>query len=208
MSIVNRVQNILTKPAAEWEVIANEPATVGSLFTGYAAILAAIPAIMGIVFTGLLGFGASSMGALGAGLFSMNFVAATAVVGYVIGLVLLYVMSLIVNAVSPSFNGKSDMVQATKLMTYASTPVWVAGLVSWIPIVGWLIGLAAIVYVVYLIYLGLSPVLGVPQDKVAGLTVVIVLLYIVLSVVVGGIITTFLLSMFFGGAMMAGAMAG
>jgi Yip1 domain len=198
VSIVDRAKNIIMKPADEWNVIAAEPATVGGLFTGYAMILAALPLIAAIVFTGALGLSAAGMGAI----------AGMAVIGYVLSLVTLYLMSLIVNAVSPSFNGKSDMVESTKLMTYASTPTWVAGLVSWIPVLGALISLGAIAYVVYLIYLGLKPVLGVPQEKVAGFTVVIVLIYIVLSLVVSGIIVGLLFTTFFGSAMMAGAMTG
>ena len=210
MSIVERAKNILLKPADEWNVIAGEPATVGGLFTGYAVILAAIPMVAGILFTGVLGLSAAGLGGMGGGALPMGVsaVAAMAVIGYVLSLVTLYLMSLIVNAVSPSFNGKSDMVQSTKLMTYASTPTWVAGLVSWIPILGGLISLAAIAYVVYLMYLGLKPVLGVPQEKVAGFTVVIVLIYIVLSMIVTGVIVGLLFSTFFGSAMMAGAMAG
>jgi Yip1 domain len=210
MSIVDRAKNIILKPADEWNVIASEPATVGGLFTGYAMILAGIPVAAAVVFTGALGMSAAGMGGMGGGAMAMGFsaVAGLAIIGYVLSLVTLYLMSLIVNTVSPSFNGKSDMVQATKLMTYASTPTWVAGLVSWIPVLGGLISLAAIAYVVYLIYLGLKPVLGVPQEKVAGLTVVIVLIYIVLSLVVSGIIVGLLFSTFFGSAMMAGAMAG
>ena len=210
MSIVDRAKNILMKPADEWNVISGEPATVGGLFTGYAMILAAIPVIAAIVFTGLLGMSAAGLGGMGGGTMAMGFtaIAGMAVIGYVLSLITLYLMSMIVNAVSPSFNGKSDIVQSTKLMTYASTPTWAAGLVSWIPILGGLISLASIAYVVYLIYLGLKPVLGVPQEKVAGFTVVIVLIYIVLSLVVSGIIVGLLFSTFFGSAMMGGAMSG
>ena len=210
MSIVDRAKNILMKPSDEWDVIAGEPATVGGLFTGYAMILAALPLIGAVIFTGALGMSAAGMGGMGGGAMAMGFsaVAGMAVIGYVLSLITLYLMSMIVNAVSPSFNGKSDIVQSTKLMTYASTPTWVAGLLSWIPILGGLVSLAAIAYVVYLIYLGLKPVLGVPQEKVAGFTVVIVLIYIVLSLVVSGIIVGLLFTTFFGGAMMTGAMAG
>ena len=210
MSIVDRAKNIILKPVDEWNAIAGEPATVGGLFTGYAMILAAIPLVAGIIFTGALGINAASFGGMGGGAMAMGLsaVVAMAVIGYVLSLITLYLMSMIVNAVSPSFNGKSDMVQSTKLMTYASTPTWVAGLLSWIPILGGLISLAAIAYVVYLIYLGLKPVLGVPQEKVAGFTVVIVLIYIVLSLIVSGIILGLLFSTFFGGAMMAGALSG
>ena len=210
MSIVDRAKNIILKPAEEWNVIADEPATVNSLFTGYAMILAAIPLVAAVLFTGALGVTAAGLGGMGGGMMTMGFsaVATMAIVGYVLSLVTLYVMSIIVNAVSPSFNGKSDMVQSTKLMTYASTPTWAAGLVSWIPILGGLISLAAIAYVVYLIYLGLQPVLGVPKEKVAGFTVVIVLIYIVLSLVVSGIIVGLLFSTFFGAGMMGGALPG
>ena len=210
MSIVDRAKNIILKPAEEWNVIADEPATVNSLFTGYAMILAAIPLVAAVLFTGALGVTAAGLGGMGGGMMTMGFsaVATMAILGYVLSLVTLYVMSIIVNAVSPSFNGKSDMVQSTKLMTYASTPTWAAGLVSWIPILGGLISLAAIAYVVYLIYLGLQPVLGVPKEKVAGFTVVIVLIYIVLSLVVSGIIVGLLFSTFFGAGMMGGALSG
>lgn len=210
MSIVDRAKNIILKPADEWNVIASEPASVGGLFTGYAVILAAIPLVSAILFTGLLGITAGGFGGMGGGMMALGLgaIAGMAVIGYVLSLVVLYLMSLIVNAVSPSFNGKSDMVQSTKLMTYCSTPTWVAGLVSWIPIIGGLISLAAIAYAVYLIYLGLKPVLGVPQEKVAGFTVVIVLIYIVLSLVVSGVLVGILFTTFFGSSMMAGAMAG
>jgi Yip1 domain len=207
MSLVTRVTNILTKPAAEWEVIANEPATVGGLFTGYAAPLAAIGPIMTILFLGVLGMGSGAMGMPGMNL-GMTFFAATAAATYLISLLVLYLMSMIVKAVSPSFNGNSDMVQATKLMTYASTPAWVAGLLSWIPAIGFLIGLAAIAYVVYLIYLGLKPVMGIPQEKLAGFTVVIVLAYIVLSMVLSAILVGIVVTSVVGTGMMAGAAAG
>ncbi len=210
MSLVDRAKNILLKPAEEWEVIAKEPATVGGLFTGYAVILALLPAIASILFVGLLGIGLSGMGPAGAmmGGAGLSFWAVTAVVGYVVGLVLLWLVSFIVKAIAPSFNGSSDMTQATKLMVYSATPTWIAGLISWIPILGFLASLAAMAYAVYLIYLGVKPVLGVPQEKVAGMTVVTVIVYIIASFIVGALIAGVVMSMFFGGAMMAGAAGG
>ncbi|MBK8374540.1 Yip1 family protein [Sphingorhabdus sp.] len=210
MSFVDRAKNILLQPAQEWEVIAKEPATVGSLFTGYAAILALLPAIASALFMGVLGIGLGGMGAGGAMMagLGMSYWITTAVVGYFVGLGLLWLVSFIVKSVSPSFNGNSDMVQATKLMVYSATPTWVAGLVSWVPVIGMLLSLAAMAYAVYLIYLGVRPVMDIPQEKVAGMTVVTVLIYLVASLVVGAVIATAVISMFFGGAMMAGAASG
>lgn len=206
MSIVDRAKNILLNPKEEWNVIAGENTTVGELFTGYAVILAAIPLIMSILFLGLLGMGSVGLGgAAGVGL-GLGFIATTAIVGYIVGLALLWLVSFIVNAITPSFNGKQDMTQATKLMVYAATPTWVTGLVSWIPILGALFSIAGMAYTVYLIYLGVKPVLSVPDDKVAGMTVVTVLIYIVASLVIGGIIAAAVMSMFFSGAMMGGGL--
>ena len=210
MSIVERAKNIIFKPTDEWNVIAAEPATVGRLFTGYAMPLALILVASEILFSGLLGISAADMMGLGGGIMSMGMtaIAGMAVVGFVLSLVTLFVMGTIVKLVSPSFNGTSDKVQAMKLMTYASTPSWVVALVSWIPFLGALLSFAAVAYVVYLIYLGLHPVLGVPKEKIAGFTVVIVLIYLVLALVISGIVVGLLYSTFFGNPMMGGTLSG
>jgi len=55
--LVARVQGILTKPAAEWDVIDGESSTIQGLFTGYACILAAIIPIVSAL-AGFLAFSA------------------------------------------------------------------------------------------------------------------------------------------------------
>ena len=64
--LVERVKSILLRPAPTWDVIDVEPATTSGLFKNYAMILAAIPAICGLIgvlaFSGMLG-GAFGMGA-------------------------------------------------------------------------------------------------------------------------------------------------
>jgi hypothetical protein len=209
MSIVQRAKNIIIKPADEWNVIASEPATIGGLFTGYAAPLALIPLVSTILFTGLLGISALDMMGLGSGMpTGLMVIASSAVVDFILSLVTLFVMVMIVKRVSPSFNGNSDKVQAMKLMTYASTPSWVVALVSWIPFLGAFLGLGAIVYVVYLIYVGLHPVLGVPKEKVASFTVVIVVIYVVLALIIAGIAAGLLFSTSIGNPMTGGALSG
>jgi len=206
MSLVDRAKNILLNPKSEWDVIAKESAIVGGLFTGYAVPLSVLPVVGSVIAMGLLGIGAGSLAPLGIASVGVGIAAGMAAVGMVLGLVMLWLMSFIVNAVSPSFNGKSDMVSATKLMAYASTPSWIGGLIApFLGPVGGLVSLAAIAYVVYLIYTGIRPVMEVPAEKVAGLTVVIILIYIVLSMILTMFIGAMLITSLFGGAMMAGA---
>ncbi len=209
MSIVQRAKNIIMKPSDEWNVIASEPATIGGLFTDYATPLALIPMVSTLLFNGLLGISAADMMGFGSGMpLDLMAIAGMAILSFIVSLVSLFVMGTLVKLVSPSFNGTSDKVQAMKLMTYASTPSWVVALVSWIPFLGAVLGFAATVYVVYLIYLGLNPVLGVPKEKIAGFTVVIVLIYVVLVLIMSGIVAGLLYSTFFGNPMMGGGISG
>ncbi len=205
MSIVERAKNIILKPTDEWNVIASEPATIGGLFTGYAMPLALIPLVSTILFMGLLGISAADMMGFGGGMpLDLMAIAGMAILSLIVSLVSLFVMGTMVKLVSPSFNGTSDKVQAMKLMTYASTPSWVVALLSWIPFLGAVLGFAAMVYVVYLIYCGLNPVMGVPKEKIAGFTVVIVLIYVVVALIMSGIVY----STFFANPMMGGGMSG
>lgn len=199
MSIVDRAKNILLSPKTEWPAIAAEPATVGSVFT-YAAILALLPLIGSILFTGLLGLGGFGMGMLG-------MIVTLALVGYALSLGLLYVVALIVDAIAPSFDGQKHFIQSLKLIVYSATPSWVAGAISGIPVLGFLAMIAGIAFAVYLIYLGSGPLKAIPDAKQSGFTVVTVLIYIVLNVVLVAIITGIVMSAFLGAAGI-GALAG
>jgi Yip1 domain len=208
MSLINRVKNILLAPNSEWDVIAKEPATVGGLITSYAIPLMILPIIGNILAVGVLGIGANSMAALGVASLGVGAAAAMGIVGFALQLVLLFAMIFAVNAISPSFNGKSDSAAAAKVMVYSSTPSWIAGLiVPFLGMIGGLLSIGAIAYVVYLIYSAIRPIMEAPQEKVAGFTVVIILIYIVLSIVLTMVIGGVLIAALLGGGMMAGAAA-
>jgi hypothetical protein len=195
MSIVDRAKNILLTPRTEWPVIAAEPATTGSVMT-YAAILAVIPAIASII-SGLAFTGAFSMGP--------SIVLVTAVVGYAIGLAVLYLMGIIAGALAPSFDGQNQPLAGLKLIVYASTPVYVAGILNIIPGLNIIAMIAGLVYGIYLIYLGSTPIMAVPTAKTGGYTAVIVVAWIVLQFVISGIIMAAVIGAVVGTAVTAGA---
>jgi Yip1 domain len=183
MSIIDRARNILTKPVEEWPVIAKESGDIIGLYKNYACILALIPLIMGLLVTLVLGALLASMLGGVAGSVGFGVLLVSQIVSYVMGLAALFAIAFVVSAVSPSFNGKQDLFQSAKLIIYSTTPVWLSTIFLIIPLLGVLIILAAIAYAVYLVYLGSNPVLGIPQEKVAGFTVVIVLIYLVVGFV-------------------------
>src|SRR5688572_32202306 len=80
--LLDRVKNILTNPKAEWPVIAAEPATVQSLFLGYALPLAGAAALAGLIGNAIFGLGVV-YGVVGG------------IVGLAVGLGLVYVMGIV-----------------------------------------------------------------------------------------------------------------
>ncbi len=198
--LIARVQAILLKPAAEWDVIAAEPASAQSLFVGYACILAAIGPVASLIGSQL--FGVPTL----FGVVHTPLIAAVvgAVVSYGLSLLSVFVLGLIIEALAPSFEGTKDRVQGLKVAVYASTPGWVAGIVLLVPalrIIAVLCGL----YGLYLTYLGLPRLMKSPQDKALVYTVVTVVAAIVLYIVVGLIVASVAGAALFGGMAAAGA---
>jgi hypothetical protein len=185
---------MIMKPAAEWDVVAAEPATVGGLYTGYAMILAAIPAVAGLI---------------GSILFvHMNPIAAVifAVMQYVLTLVGVYVIAFIVDALAPSFGGEKNQIQALKLVIYGYTAAWVAGVATIIPVLGGLVALVGGIYSLYTLYLGLPKLMKNPADKTVGYFIVTIIVAIVVYAVIG-LIVGLVVGMLAVGALATGAAA-
>jgi hypothetical protein len=196
--LIERAKNICLSPKAEWQKIAAESATTGSLFTGYAMILAAIPAICGFIGMTMIGMSMPFVGTIRTG---VGPALVQLIVGYVLGLLGVFILSLIINALAPTFDGQKDPVAALKVAVYSYTPSWLAGILMIVPLLGILVFIAAI-YGIYLLYLGLPVLMKSPAEKSVGYTALIVVCAIVLGIVMGLIITAVAGT----GAMMAGGL--
>ncbi|QOY62043.1 YIP1 family protein [Lysobacter sp. H21R4] len=182
--LISRVKSILFDPRRTWPLIGEEPATVAGLYTRYIMILAALPAIFTFVKTSLIGysmFGATMRTGIVAGLLG-------ALLTYALSLVMVYVVALIINALAPSFRGQKNQVQALKVIAYAYTAAWVAGIAVIIPWLGGIIGLAGGIYSIYLLYLGLPHTMKNPPEKSLAYTIVIVVITLVLSLLIGAVV--------------------
>lgn len=179
MNLVERAKNILMQPKQEWAAISAETHTVQDLYTGYAMILAAIPAVAVFIGFSLIGtgmFGVSYRVPIAAGVARM-------VVSYLLGLGLIYVLALIIDALAPNFGGEKNFMQALKVSVFAATASWLAGVFSIIPALS-ILGLLGL-YSLYLLYTGLPILMRAPEEKALTYTVVVIIAAIVLFVVVG-----------------------
>ena len=182
MDIVDRVKAILLTPKSEWLVIERESGDPTYLFTNYVAILAAIPAVCGFVGESII----RSLAAIGTVRVGIVFGIAFAIVNYLLAFVMVYVTGLIINALAPTFNGQKNQPNALKLAVYSMTPAWLAGIFSLIPgfwVLGGLLGL----YRLYLLWVGLPPLMKSPEEKSVGYIAAIVVCGIVISFVISAI---------------------
>jgi uncharacterized membrane protein len=179
MNLQSRVINIVSKPKQEWPVIASEAADVASLYKEYIVPLAAIPAVCGFLGMTFIGVTIPLVGQfrtpIASGLAGL-------VVAYVLSLAGVFLAAFVVDKLAPSFQSSGGIVQALKMVAFASTPSWIAGVLQLVPLLGALGWLAAL-YGVYLFYLGLPSVMKTPPDKVVPYMIVSVIVIIVISIV-------------------------
>ncbi len=181
MNLIDRVKRILLSPQAEWAVIDGETTTPSALYQGYIMPLAAIGPIASVIGYSVFGIRVPFSGTvyrtpIGAALTS-------AIVTYVLTLVMVYVTSLIIDALAPTFGGTKSPIQALKVAAYSATASWVCGIFAILPGLRMLAILG--LYSFYLLYLGLPVLMKAPKDRAVGYTVLVVVVEVVLFVVVG-----------------------
>ncbi|MEO7008540.1 MAG: Yip1 family protein, partial [Caldimonas sp.] len=200
MPLIQRVQDILLRPRQTWPAIAAEPGDTASIYSSYVIYLAAIPAIAG--FIGLSLVGAGAMG------YSVRLPIATGlahmVLGYVLSLVMVFVIALLVDALAPTFGGTKSQISALKLVAYGSTAGFVGGIFSLLPMLS-ILGLVAALYSIYLIYTGIPVLMKCPPEKAAAYTAVVIVCGIVAMLVLAAVTSMVLPS---GPVRMAGGVAG
>ena len=178
MNLIERVKNILLTPKTEWDVINGETATPQSLLISFVLPMAVVAAV-GSLLKGLL-FG---------GLLGMKFFIFTAAIAFVASVIGYYITVIIVDMLAPSFSSEKDMGKSAQLVAYSGTPSYVGGLLSFIPVIGWLIAIAAWAYGVYLMYLGIGPLKKTPEDKKVVYMIVAFVIMIALYFIIVAILT-------------------
>ena len=179
--IVERIKNILLTPKVEWPAIAADPAPAASIYQGHVLLLAAVSALAAWLAWAFLGSITSAFG-LGS-----NFFLYSAILSFVLTFAAVFVSAWLADTLAPNFGGSKDSLQALKTVAYSWTASWVASIAAIVPVIGWLIAIAGVVYAVYLFYLGCQHTLKIPADKAAGFTAVVIILTIVLMFIVSSV---------------------
>src|SRR5450631_4408038 len=169
--VLSRMKNIVLTPKTEWPLIASEPTTIAQLYAGYViplAVLAALLSFMRMSVLGVNSLGNSFRVPMASGL-------RYAAVAFVAGLLGVFLVGLIINALAPTFSGHRDQRQALKVAAYSLTPGFLSSLLALSPILATLLQLLAGLYGIYVLYLGLPELMQSPKEKAFGYTASVVI---------------------------------
>jgi hypothetical protein len=180
MSIVQRATNISLRPQTEWPVIAAEPASLAGIFTGYIAPLAAIGPVALVIGLSIVGVGVPFIGTYRTPLLASL---AQAALTFVLILIGVAIMTAIAGALAPRFGGRRDSLAALKLVGYAYTPAFIAGVLGLFPPLSFLEIFAAL-WTLYVFYKGAPALVLSAPDKALPYTATCVVCGIVLGLFV------------------------
>lgn len=186
MNLVERAKNILLTPKTEWETVAAEEPNIQQILLGYVLPLALIPTIATIIGWGVIGM---------FGFTSFTYGIAMGLVQIINAFLSVLIAGFVIDALAPSFGSQKNMGRAVQLVAYSMTPIWVAGILNILPTIGWLAVLIGL-YGLFLMYLGLAPLMKTPEDKKVGYLVVSIIILIVVYFVIAAILTTILTLVF------------
>jgi hypothetical protein len=183
-SIIGRAKELVVDPQATWHDIIEEEEAPRQILLHYALPLAAIGPLAGLI--GSLAFG---YGALGfSGRLGFGSAIGMALSSLLLSIVSLYVVTWIVNWLAPRFGGTKDFPAAFRLVAYAMTAAWAAGIFSLIPVLS-ILGFVGL-YSIYIFYTGVRPVLGVRDEQAGAFTIIVFAIGIVAYIVTGMMVST------------------
>lgn len=170
--LFGRVKGMLFAPSAEWALIAMEATPIARLYTRFIAPLALLDALVAFLH---VTSGPARVP------FSGGLITASLVFGF--GLLGIFLVAVIIDAVAPFFGAVSNRRLASAIAAYASTPIWLAMAfvpfqTLWAPL-----QVLAVTYHTWLLYLGLRLLMRAARDRVLGYATTVVLCTILLEIV-------------------------
>lgn len=188
--MIQHTFGLLTKPSAQWRTIAELPEKSLNTLVLYPCIFAVLPAVAWYYGTSQVGWTVGEHGdpiklTLASArqisiLFYFGMIACVAAIGYFI------------HWMSDTYGANSSFAKGIVIAGLTATPLFITGLVGFHPVlwVDLLIGVAAVSWSVYLLYLGIPIVMGIPEERgfLFSSAVLAIAMVILICLMVGSVI--------------------
>lgn len=188
--LITTAKEFILQPKLAWDKHKFDTTSAQDHLLKYVLPLALIPAIALFIRVGLIG---RSM--YGQRILSLEFGLTQAVVSLLSTLIGVWLSGFIIHKLAPTFKTTVSLDSAVRMVGFAYTPVWIAGVLNIIPMLGIIIFVAGI-YGLYILYLGFGSVTNVSEEKKMSYFIVsiitIVVVYSILGLVLGGLFGLFM----------------
>ena len=153
----------MAQPQDEWKSIRDERCTIGKCYCSHVLFLAALPAIAYFIGTSQVGWVIGTKSVRLSTESSLYIAALT----YLTMLVGVFAMGKAIHWMSQTYGAKQNLPQSIALAAYTATPLFLTGIMLIYPIL-WLnllIGLMALAYTIYLLYIGVPIMMKISQER-------------------------------------------
>ena len=181
METLRRIVYLIFRPKREWDLIAEESASVDLLLRAYILPLALPTPVATMI--GMKVFDRDWDPVHGYLVPPDRILAAGATTYFaIIGSIL--ALAAIFSLIAPMFGGTRDYLAALKVATFGSIPVLLAGATLLLPVMV-IVGLGALAHTLFLFWTGVQRVLNVPRGAQAEFVGISMILLTLASVIVG-----------------------
>ncbi|MDO7596584.1 MAG: YIP1 family protein [Pseudomonadota bacterium] len=155
---------LFSVPRVEWKSISDEKTDLTQFGLTRLIFFAAVPAISFLIGLTQVGW---SLSGTDYNKVAMGYAFLMAVAFYVLIVVATLLMAYFTFAMERAFGTEASFERCFIFVTYTATPMYMAGLVGFLPIV-WLcmmVLMAAVFYSLYLLYIGIPIYMNIPEGK-------------------------------------------
>lgn len=162
--VLDHVWGLFAHPKEEWKDIRDQQCSVTRCYCSHVLFLAAIPAVAGLIGTSQVGWSVAGDAPVK---LEFNSALQISIVFYFAMLATVFAVGKMVHWMGQTYGAEQTLPQCIALAAYTATPLFLIGVMLFYP-VPWLIfliGIFALSYTVYLLYLGLPVMMEVDEDK-------------------------------------------
>lgn len=162
--MIHHVLGLFTHPDQEWREIRGEEESISHMYLTHTLILAAIPVVSAFIGTTQMGW---VMGDRPPVKLTVESALWMSIMSYVAMLGGVAIMGAFIHWMARTYDANPSMARCIAFATYTATPLFVGGLAALYPnlALGMVVGLAAISYTVFLLYVGLPTFMNIPTDE-------------------------------------------
>lgn len=162
--MISHVAGLFTRPHQKWEEIRDTPESVPHLYFAHVLFLALIPPASMFIGTTKVGW---VIGDRAPVMLTESSAMLMSALMYLALLAGVGVMGVFIHWMSRTYDSSPGLSRCIVFAAYTATPLFVAGLCALYPNVflTMLVGIAAVFYTVYLLYMGIPIFMKIPEDE-------------------------------------------